>query len=88
VIAWGKAFFSSRAVDAWCVATPLALIGASNFFELAVAATTSLFELNSGQRWRLSTIVIPNGRRRRQDVTPRPILPHARSADGLARSAT
>jgi ACR3 family arsenite transporter len=31
-----------------CVAGPSALIGASNFFELAVAAAISLFGFNSG----------------------------------------
>ncbi len=40
---------------AWCVAAPSALIGASNFFELAVAAAISLFGLNSGAA--LATVV-------------------------------
>jgi hypothetical protein len=40
---------------AWCVAAPAALIGASNFFELAVAAAISLFGLNSGAA--LATVV-------------------------------
>ena len=39
----------------WCVAAPAALIGASNFFELAVAAAISLFGLNSGAA--LATVV-------------------------------
>ena len=34
--------------EAHCVAAPSALIGASNFFELAVAAAIGLFGLNSG----------------------------------------
>jgi ACR3 family arsenite transporter len=34
--------------EAHCIAAPSALIGASNFFELAVAAAISLFGLNSG----------------------------------------
>jgi ACR3 family arsenite transporter len=38
-----------------CVAAPSALIGASNFFELAVAAAISLFGLNSGAA--LATVV-------------------------------
>ena len=38
-----------------CVAGPSALIGASNFFELAVAAAISLFGLNSGAA--LATVV-------------------------------
>ena len=38
-----------------CVAAPGALIGASNFFELAVAAAISLFGLNSGAA--LATVV-------------------------------
>jgi arsenite transporter len=38
-----------------CVAGPSALIGASNFFELAVAAVISLFGLNSGAA--LATVV-------------------------------
>lgn len=40
---------------AWCVAAPAALIAASNFFELAVAAAISLFGLNSGAA--LATVV-------------------------------
>jgi ACR3 family arsenite transporter len=40
---------------AHCVAAPSALIGASNFFELAVAAAISLFGLKSGAA--LATVV-------------------------------
>jgi arsenite transporter len=40
---------------AHCVAEPSARIGASNFFELAVAAAISLFGLNSGAA--LATVV-------------------------------
>ena len=44
----GLAYWLSRRFGvAWCVAAPAALIGASNFFELAVAAAISLFGLNS-----------------------------------------
>jgi ACR3 family arsenite transporter len=39
----------------YCVAGPSALIGASNFFELAVATAISLFGLNSGAA--LATVV-------------------------------
>ena len=38
-----------------CVAGPAALIGASNFFELAVAAAISIFGLRSGAA--LATVV-------------------------------
>jgi ACR3 family arsenite transporter len=41
--------------EAHCVAAPSALIGASNFFELAVAAAIGLFGLNSGAA--LATVV-------------------------------
>lgn len=41
--------------EAHCVAAPSALIGASNFFELAVAAAISLFGLTSGAA--LATVV-------------------------------
>jgi ACR3 family arsenite transporter len=41
--------------EAHCVAAPSALIGASNFFELAVAAAISLFGFNSGAA--LATVV-------------------------------
>ncbi|WP_133366524.1 ACR3 family arsenite efflux transporter [Qipengyuania sediminis] len=45
----GLAYWLSRKLGvAWCVAAPAALIGASNFFELAVAAAISLFGVNSG----------------------------------------
>ena len=52
----GLAYWLSRRFGvAWCVAAPSALIGASNFFELAVAAAISLFGLNSGAA--LATVV-------------------------------
>ena len=41
--------------EAHCIGSPSALIGASNFFELAVAAAISLFGLNSGAA--LATVV-------------------------------
>ena len=52
----GLAYWLSRRFGvAWCVAAPAALIGASNFFELAVAAAISIFGLNSGAA--LATVV-------------------------------
>lgn len=52
----GLAYWLSRRFRvAWCVAAPAALIGASNFFELAVAAAISLFGLKSGAA--LATVV-------------------------------
>jgi ACR3 family arsenite transporter len=52
----GLAYFLNRATgEAHCVAGPSALIGASNFFELAVAAAISLFGFNSGAA--LATVV-------------------------------
>ena len=52
----GLAYWLSRKLGvAWCVAAPAALIGASNFFELAVAAAISLFGINSGAA--LATVV-------------------------------
>ncbi|MGA7806832.1 ACR3 family arsenite efflux transporter [Bradyrhizobium sp.] len=52
----GLAYWLSRHFGvAWCVAAPAALIGASNFFELAVAAAISLFGLDSGAA--LATVV-------------------------------
>jgi ACR3 family arsenite transporter len=52
----GLAYGLNRATgEAHCVAGPSALIGASNFFELAVAAAISLFGLNSGAA--LATVV-------------------------------
>jgi len=50
------AYLLNRAVgEAHCVAAPSALIGASNFFELAVAAAISLFGFSSGAA--LATVV-------------------------------
>lgn len=52
----GLAYWLSRQFGvAWCVAAPAALIGASNFFELAVAAAISLFGIESGAA--LATVV-------------------------------
>ena len=52
----GIAYLLARRLGvAWCVAAPAALIGASNFFELAVAAAISLFGLHSGAA--LATVV-------------------------------
>jgi ACR3 family arsenite transporter len=52
----GFAYLLNRMTgEAHCVAAPSALIGASNFFELAVAAAISLFGFNSGAA--LATVV-------------------------------
>jgi ACR3 family arsenite transporter len=52
----GLAYLLNRRLGvAHCVAAPSALIGASNFFELAVAAAISLFGLESGAA--LATVV-------------------------------
>jgi len=52
----GLAYFLNWKLGvAHCVAAPSALIGASNFFELAVAAAISLFGLESGAA--LATVV-------------------------------
>ena len=52
----GFAYLLNRATgEAHCVAGPSALIGASNFFELAVAAAISLFGFHSGAA--LATVV-------------------------------
>jgi ACR3 family arsenite transporter len=52
----GLAYLLNRLTgEAHCVAGPSALIGASNFFELAVAAAISLFGFNSGAA--LATVV-------------------------------
>jgi ACR3 family arsenite transporter len=48
-------WLNRRAGEAYCVAGPSALIGASNFFELAVAAAISLFGFESGAA--LATVV-------------------------------
>jgi arsenite transporter len=52
----GLAYWLNRRLGvAWCVAGPSALIGASNFFELAVATAIALFGFQSGAS--LSTVV-------------------------------
>jgi arsenite transporter len=52
----GLAYLLNRALGTeWCVAGPSALIGASNFFELAVAAAIALFGFQSGAA--LATVV-------------------------------
>jgi arsenite transporter len=45
----GFAYWLNRSLGVeWCVAGPSALIGASNFFELSVAAAIALFGFRSG----------------------------------------
>jgi len=52
----GLAYWLNRRLGSeFCVAGPSALIGASNFFELAVATAIALFGLNSGAA--LATVV-------------------------------
>ena len=52
----GLAYWLNRRLGSkWCVAGPSALIGASNFFELAVAAAIALFGFRSGAA--LATVV-------------------------------
>ena len=52
----GLAYWMNRRLGvAWCVAGPSALIGASNFFELAVATAIVLFGFQSGAA--LATVV-------------------------------
>ncbi len=52
----GLAYILNRAIgESHSIACPSALIGASNFFELAVAAAISLFGLHSGAA--LATVV-------------------------------
>ena len=52
----GLAYLLSRRLGvAHCVAAPAALIGASNFFELAVATAISLYGIGSGAA--LATVV-------------------------------
>jgi ACR3 family arsenite transporter len=52
----GLAYWLNRRVGAaWCIAGPSALIGASNFFELAVATAIALFGFQSGAT--LATVV-------------------------------
>ena len=52
----GLAYWLDRQLGvAWCVAGPSALIGASNFFELAVATAIALFGFQSGAA--LATVV-------------------------------
>src|SRR3546814_14059365 len=57
----GLAYYLNRVTgEQHCVAGPSALIGASNFFELAVAAAIALFGFNSGAA--LATVVGEIGR--------------------------
>ena len=52
----GLAYWLNRQLGVeWCVAGPSALIGASNFFELAVATAIALFGFQSGAA--LATVV-------------------------------
>ncbi|MDE2516288.1 MAG: ACR3 family arsenite efflux transporter [Rhodospirillales bacterium] len=52
----GLAYWLNRKLGvAWCIAGPSALIGASNFFELAVATAIALFGFHSGAA--LATVV-------------------------------
>ena len=52
----GLAYWLNRVLGVeWCVAGPSALIGASNFFELAVATAIVLFGFQSGAA--LATVV-------------------------------
>jgi ACR3 family arsenite transporter len=56
VFIFGFAYMLNRVTgEAHCIAGPSALIGASNFFELAVAVAISLFGINSGAA--LATVV-------------------------------
>jgi ACR3 family arsenite transporter len=56
VLIFGFGYVLNRvAGEAHCIAGPSALIGASNFFELAVAVAISLFGINSGAA--LATVV-------------------------------
>ncbi|MCC2098453.1 MAG: ACR3 family arsenite efflux transporter [Hyphomicrobiales bacterium] len=56
VFIFGFAYWLNRRLgEAHCIAGPSALIGASNFFELAVAAAISLFGIESGAA--LATVV-------------------------------
>lgn len=56
VFIFGFAYLANRMTgEAHCIAGPSALIGASNFFELAVATAISLFGFNSGAA--LATVV-------------------------------
>jgi len=48
-------WLNRRLGEKHCIACPSALIGASNFFELAVAAAISLFGIHSGAA--LATVV-------------------------------
>lgn len=81
----GLAYLLNRRLGvAHCVAGPSALIGASNFFELAVATAVSLFGVHSGAALAtvvgvlievpvmLSVVAIVNGSRHWYEAAPRP----------------
>ena len=55
LVFWITAFWMRSAGQPRSIAAPGAMIGASNFFELAVAVAISLFGLNSGAA--LATVV-------------------------------
>ncbi|WMT88304.1 ACR3 family arsenite efflux transporter [Pelagibacterium sp. 26DY04] len=99
----GLAYLLNRATgETHCVAAPSALIGASNFFELAVAAAISLFGFNSGAALAtvvgvlievpvmLSVVKIVNSTRRWYDAGPavKRRAAAARAEDGRFQEAT
>ena len=97
----GLAYLLNRATgEAHCVAAPSALIGASNFFELAVAAAISLFGFQSGAALAtvvgvlievpvmLSVVQIVNASKRWYEAGPAVASRDADSVDSAEREAT